>query len=416
MRKISKIRAAHIALTIGAVSVCSAVSVFSQGTPVTLSLVGSAELQKPMKVVIDAFEKKYPNIKVDMSFGDDASTVVRVGSGNPPDLFRVFPGNGSALSMVQLVNAGRLADLSDQSWVKRIPPPLAPVLKVDNKAYFFTPTQAVIGAVYNKQVFESLKLTVPRTWPQLLALCDTAKKAGVPAFALGAKDSWVGQLIDYALVPSLVYSGTPNFDELQATGKATFSNSGWKDALNKYKTMLESGCFNENPMGTGFEQQAKLVATGKTVAAVQLSLLVPRIQTDNPAATFGMFALPGADQASQLRVPVAPSSGLGVSAQSKNLTEARLFIAFMAQQTYINRYAELSGDLPIFSGGSIKINPVLTEMLPLIKAGKVNLFMDQRWPNADVQQAHLAGVQELLSGQASVSDVLKKMDDAYQKR
>jgi len=357
-----------------------------------------------------------PTIKVEMSFGDDASTVVRIGSGNPPDLFRVFPGNGSALSMVQLVNAGRLADLSDQSWVKRIPPSLTPVLKVNNKAYFFTPTQAVIGAVYNKQVFESLKLTVPHTWSQLMTLCDTAKKAGVPAFALGAKDSWVGQLIDYALVPSLVYSNTPDFDKLQAGGTATFSSSGWKEALNKYKMMLDRGCFNENPLGTGFEQQAKLVATGKTVAAVQLSLLVPRIQTDNPTATLGMFALPGGDRASQLRVPVAPSSGIGVSAQSKNLTEARLFIAFMAQQTSINRYAELSGDLPIFSGGSVKINPLLSGILPFVRAGKVNLFMDQSWPNADVQQAHLAGVQQLLSGQASATDVLKKMDDAYQKR
>jgi raffinose/stachyose/melibiose transport system substrate-binding protein len=40
-------------------------------------------------------------------------------------------------------------------------------------------------------------------------------------------------------------------------------------------------------------------------------------------------------------------------------------------------------------------------------------YPDQSWPNAQVQTVHNAVVQELFTGQASVADALKKMDDAY---
>jgi raffinose/stachyose/melibiose transport system substrate-binding protein len=39
--------------------------------------------------------------------------------------------------------------------------------------------------------------------------------------------------------------------------------------------------------------------------------------------------------------------------------------------------------------------------------------MHNRWPNARVQQVHLAGIQELLAGTAGIADVLARMDEAY---
>ncbi|MGN9821770.1 hypothetical protein ACTMUQ_41540 [Streptomyces sp. SD11] len=38
--------------------------------------------------------------------------------------------------------------------------------------------------------------------------------------------------------------------------------------------------------------------------------------------------------------------------------------------------------------------------------------MDQRWPNPEVQQAHFSAVQKLFSGDASVDEALKSMDEA----
>lgn len=42
--------------------------------------------------------------------------------------------------------------------------------------------------------------------------------------------------------------------------------------------------------------------------------------------------------------------------------------------------------------------------------------MDQRWPNAEVQPAHFAAVQDLLAGKTDVKGALGEMDKAYGKQ
>jgi raffinose/stachyose/melibiose transport system substrate-binding protein len=43
-------------------------------------------------------------------------------------------------------------------------------------------------------------------------------------------------------------------------------------------------------------------------------------------------------------------------------------------------------------------------------------FPDQLWPNPNVQNVHLTGVQDMFSGKAKPADVLAKMDEAYEKK
>jgi raffinose/stachyose/melibiose transport system substrate-binding protein len=41
--------------------------------------------------------------------------------------------------------------------------------------------------------------------------------------------------------------------------------------------------------------------------------------------------------------------------------------------------------------------------------------MDQLWPNAEVQQIHFAVVQQLFTGEITIDEALRSMDEAYQK-
>ena len=45
--------------------------------------------------------------------------------------------------------------------------------------------------------------------------------------------------------------------------------------------------------------------------------------------------------------------------------------------------------------------------LPYVKDNKAVPFMDQGWPNAKVQPAHFAGVQELLAGKTTIPKLLE---------
>jgi raffinose/stachyose/melibiose transport system substrate-binding protein len=383
----------------------------------SLRLVGVADQQKPL----DALTKAYGKVQFNASYAptDQVQTSVRtqLGAGNAPDILVVFPGNGSAMSMAQIAKANLLADLSDQEWTKKIPENFKPAFQSGGKTYFYSAGASVIGAIYNKKVFTDAGVTaMPTTWPEFLAACEKIKQSGKIPIALGAQTPWITQLITYALVPSTVYAKDPDFDKKMADGQASFAGSGWADALEMYLDLQKRGYFNDNPNGTTFEQQTSMVATGEAGMAIQVSAVLPDFRkAAKDADDLSMFPVPGADTADGGWIPAGIVVGLGVSARSKKLDQAKAFIEFLGEQKNLNAWAEAVACVPLVQDSSSKIDPALDAFLPYMKNDKAVPFMDQAWPNAEVQPAHFAAVQELLGGKTTIPEALKKLDDTYRK-
>jgi raffinose/stachyose/melibiose transport system substrate-binding protein len=386
------------------------------GTP-TLKVIGVADQQK----ALDELTKLYTAAKFNTSYAptDQVTTSLRaqLGAGNAPDVHVVYPGNGNSMAMVQIAQAGLLADLSSQQWTSVIPAGLKPAFQYQNKTFIYSAGSSVIGAIYNKKAFQKAGVQPPKTWTELLTVCEKLKKAGIVPIALGANTPWVTQLITYALVPSTVYAKNPQFDAQMAAGSATFASSGWKDAMNMYLELQQKGYFNPNPNGTTYEQQTSMVATGKAAMAVQVSAVLPdfRKAASNPD-DLGMFVFPGADTAADVWIPAGVVVGLGVSARGKHLDASKAFIEFLGKQENIDRWAEAVACIPLKRSATSKIDPVLSDFLPLIDANKAVPFMDQNWPNAEVQPVHFAVIQDLLAGKTTVDKGLAKMDQTYRKK
>ena len=62
------------------------------------------------------------------------------------------------------------------------------------------------------------------------------------------------------------------------------------------------------------------------------------------------------------------------------------------------------------------IDPMLEPFAPFLSENRTIPFMDQQWPNAKVQPAHFAGVQELVAGKTDVSGLLEQLDEAYKQK
>ncbi|MFJ2114711.1 extracellular solute-binding protein, partial [Streptomyces sp. NPDC087850] len=235
--------------------------------------------------------------------------------------------------------------------------------------------------------------------------------------ALGAQTPWVTQLISYALVPNAVYANSPGFDADMAAGRTTFADSGWADALGKYQELQRRGFFNDNPNGTTFEQQTALVASGRAAMAVQVSAVLSTFrQATRTPDDLGMFPFPGGEDPARNWIPAGIVVGLGVAAHAKHPDQAKRFIAFLGQQENIDRWATAVSAIPFKRSASTRTDPVLAGFLPIIDGGRAVPFMDQSWPNAEVQPAHFAAVQELLAGTEDVKGALGKMDTAYGKK
>ncbi|WP_336206359.1 extracellular solute-binding protein [Nonomuraea sp. LPB2021202275-12-8] len=385
-----------------------------------LKFIGVADQKTPMDEMVAAYQKVKPTVRLTTSFAptDQVQTSIRtqLGAGNAPDLHVVYPGSGSAMSMSQIAEAGLLADLSAQPWTQTIPTGFKPAFQVDGKTYLYSAGSSVIGAVYNKKAFEKAGIEAPpTTWSEFLAVCDKLKKAGVVPIALGAQTPWVTQLITYALVPSTVYAKDPTFDDKQLAGQTSFADSGWRQAMEMYLELQKRGFFNDKPNGTTFEQQTSMVATGKAAMAIQVSAVLPdfRKAASSPD-DLSMFPVPGADDAASVWIPAGVVVGLGAAARGKNVEEAKAFIDFLAKQENINAWAKAIAAIPLTQDAASTVDSAVQSFLPFTKDRAVP-FMDQRWPNAEVQPVHFAVIQELLAGDSTIDDALKKMDEAYKK-
>jgi raffinose/stachyose/melibiose transport system substrate-binding protein len=383
----------------------------------SLRLVAVADQQK----ALTELTKLYTKTKFTASYAptDQVQTSLRtqLGAGNGPDVHVVYPGNGSAMSMAQIAQAGLLADLSGQQWTQSIPANFKPAFQLQGKTFIYSAGSSVIGAIYNKKVFEQAGVEPPKTWSELLDVCAKIKKAGKIPIALGAQTPWVTQLITYALVPSTVYAKNPQFDSQMQAGSASFAQSGWREAFTMYLELQKRGFLNDNPNGTTFEQQTSMVATGKAAMAVQVSAVLPDFR--KAAATpddLSMFPFPGADAEKDVWIPAGVVVGLGVSARSRNADAAKAFIEFLGRPENIDRWAQAVACIPLKRSASSKIDPVLEPFLPLIEGNRAVPFMDQAWPNAEVQPTHFAVVQELLAGKTTVDKGLAKLDEIYRKK
>ena len=130
-----------------------------------------------------------------------------------------------------------------------------------------------------------------------------------------------------------------------------------------------------------------------------------------------MFPLPGARRRRRrCGSRPASSSASGAGAKGKNAEEAKAFIDFLGKQENINAWAKADRRDPAHPGRELhRSTRSLESFLPYHQGQRAVPFMDQRWPNAEVQPTHFAVVQELLGGQDHDRRALKKMDEAYRK-
>ncbi|MFE3315387.1 extracellular solute-binding protein [Embleya sp. NPDC059213] len=208
----------------------------------------------------------------------------------------------------------------------------------------------------------------------------------------------------------------PDFDARMAAGQATFAGSGWASAFTKYREMQDRGCFNADPVGTSLTAASGQFLAGKSVGFVMTTSAANSVAKAAPGTKIASFPLPASDVVAENRVPVAPSSGLAVNARSGHKAAAIKFLDFLARPEVMSAYARTADVPPLLTGVEYVPSPVQAVVVQAPAQGNTSPWPDQHWPNTQVQQAHFAGVQELLTGRASVNSVLANMDKEYRRK
>ncbi|WP_150253113.1 ABC transporter substrate-binding protein [Nocardiopsis deserti] len=403
---------------LAAVAALTSCSADSAGPADGLTVSANSTDRVPMDAVVAAFQEANPDTEVTVTYADtdqlQSTLRTQLSSGTAPDVFTVWPGNGNPAALQLLAPSGYLADLSDAEFASRIPEGDRPVTEFEGVTHIVPVTYSGIGVIYSQEALEGLGAEAPTTWSELIDLCGTARDEGMSLLALGNQTPWVTQLVTYALAATTVYSDNPDFDERMAAGEASFADSEWRTAMEKYLEMEEEGCFNDDPLGTSYEASISSVVQGNSVGLVQVATTLSQVQAEIGDAELGMFALPATDDAEETLMPGSVSAAYGVNAETERMEEAMAFVDFLASDEGQDIYATEGGTLTALPNEDREIDPALTTLTDFQSDGRTVPFMDQRWPNPRVQQTHFTVIQQLFAGDITVDDALAEMDAAYQ--
>jgi raffinose/stachyose/melibiose transport system substrate-binding protein len=382
----------------------------------TLKVASQTEVKGGGEAIIKAYQAARPEVKIQASYAGETQYDPQIkaqlaGSGGP-DVFLAFAGTGNPVSVGQLEAAGAILDLSDQPWVDDIPESMRSEVTFDGKTYLYPLGYDPMGIVIDRRVWEENGVEVPTTFSDLLASCDVWRQKGLEPIAVGMKESFVPQFITYALIASTVYRENPDFDAQQAEGESTFSDSGWKDALDRYVELEEAGCFNEGYNGTSYDEMLNMVTSGKAAMTVTVSASLGAMRESNPDAQIEMVPFPTTDNPEDNWVGSGVFAGYAVNADTGNEATALDFLEFINTPEMSAEFQAAAGAVPL---GANPDAPGLEAVIEVIQDGRTGPFPDHFWPNPDVQATHNAVVQQIFTGQTSIEEALEQLDAAYAK-
>lgn len=405
-----------------AIAGCSAGgdSAGSGGTStITLGIQTETNDNKPYAAVVAAFEEANPDVKVEIeetpldSYANVLKTQLQGGGG--PDVFYGSPGTGNANALLSLADQGLVLDITGESWAEEAVPENAQSLFYLDDALYAIPVDLVpVGVVANETGYEELSLSYPATIDEILDNCPTTAAADKSFWILPAATPPANALLALNIASGLVYAENPEWNSDRAAGDTTFADSaGWQETLDLIVEMNEKGCFQEGATGMTNETSFPLLAQGLALNAAAPGSAALEFGQLNPDITWAVHPFPGPTE-DDTRAYASPSNGLAINANTDGADASRALLEFFASEEGQNLFAEKNGTVSLATSSD---SPLPDEYAPLqpYLADEAKFFplANLDWPNGDVFTALGEGVQGLLTGQATVDDVLANMDSAW---
>jgi raffinose/stachyose/melibiose transport system substrate-binding protein len=380
------------------------------------------------------FAAQHPGTTVQFSFYslDDMNdkTQLALNGPNPPDLI-YSPPRGPGLPAY--VRAGRLLDLSAEAqrrgWASQLRPGLLSGYNAvldgngtgrDAGHIYAVPYMLAADAVlYNKDIFLTLHLGVPRTVAQFLALLPRLKGAGYTPIGFGNQDGWTGdawyitllnaQLGPTALQPALRLSPSFSFAAppfLQAA--ATLQ--GWAKA--DYFSNRFGGLDPQDAVEAFFDQGTTAMQLISSTEASQV--LASWSDDDSKAKDIGVFAFPSVRAGRPPVVVQDGYSGWAIPRASRHSATALDFIDF-ATSASTAKTLLAHGLIPahrVDAGTAEAVAPFQRDYLTALAIASPGVFVDAA-PIPNFLATMEAQIQLLLQGKETPAALAQSLQQAY---
>lgn len=390
----------------------TAVNTAVADTPATLTLFSATGLETYEQGLADAFQAKYPKIKVKLRVEADNNynTVLPrlLASDSAPDL-------AAPSDLLGGVKDNLLTNLDayDKAygWSDKVPASALAPGRVSNGvigsgSLYQAGGSAgpLVGVFYNKELAAKVGMkTVPTSVSELEAVMAKAKKSGITPIVASNQDGLIGHLYNLLLgdymgaqkLSDIVYHKPGAILDTPAAVKATETLQKW----------IKAGFFASDVNALNQEASYGQFTGGKGLLFFQGSWITQTIDK-NFKGKYGVFPMPPATEGGQYAGMTSNTLAFSIAARSKNKDAAALFLDFLttpeaAKVAVDNGYAAVTADAektatPSLSGTSTEqiqtgyatiaadngfdswlqnsapaVNTKLTQQLQLLVSGKV---------------------------------------------
>ena len=386
---------------------------------------------------ISAFNKQYPNIKVNYKLVNISDWVAALrpalASGQGPDVFDVQPGayvtefNSFAEDLTPLAEKALGSD-----WKSMVAPIGISGLMSGNKLTSMSVGSTFAGMLWiNENIFKKYNLTAPTNLTDWEHVCQVLKQNKVGCFVQGAAQEG----FDQDTLQSIANSVQPGLWTKASTGDAKWNDPGIVKTLSIWKELFTGGImqsgavgYQQYPdanndfltgkyamvmMGTWYTQYATVKAMTAALSAAGVSGAKPF-----PIQPIAFPDVAGAGNSSEMYGD--SDFGLAVSTKTKNKAAAEAFVAWVTTTTAGQQVvADQLDDLPALKSVQPNFNAIqlvdpASQTAPVqalvTKVGSVNEPREALL-GSDVQTAILAAATSVATGSASpqaAADTLQK--------
>ncbi len=303
---------------------------------ITLTFMASQDWVQDAELALAQKFTEQTGIKVDYQIvpSDQYPNLLqtKLNSGECTDIFCSQAGR---FDIVTTLNVAKNAvDLTAEPWVATMEATAATEVTADGKVYGqpMQDTSAVWAIAYNKKIFSSLNLSIPKTWAEFTAVCDAVKASGVTPIYEPVSDGW-HHVLWFAEMGAAYDKAEPGLvDALNNNTKKLADSAIMKTAVDEIKEMADKGYWGDNYMADVYADQPAKMASGEyamTVANQGLPQQVADLNAGLTADDIGFFVIPLADNQMLNVNPVGPTRF--IYSGSANVEAAKQYLAFLAQ-------------------------------------------------------------------------------------
>jgi alpha-glucoside transport system substrate-binding protein len=367
------------------------------------------------RAVIAAFNKSYPNVKVDYaSAGDNLPTVLAtsISGGNPPDMADIAqPG-----LIQQFVNRGALKPIpyASADMKANFSPAWNELGTFNGKLYgvvFKASNKSTVW--YDTSAFGDAGVNPPSTWSELLTDAKTLRSSGIRAYSIAGADGWT--LTDLFENIYLRQAGATKYKELSDHSIA-WTDPSVKKALKTVAQVLgdTSNIYGgtAGALQTDFPTSVNHVLQQPAKAALLFEGdFVPGVATD--AKGYGEFAFP-----SVAGSPPAVEIGGDTMVTFRDTPAIRAFVRFLTTPQAATAWARRGGFATGNEKMSTRVYPdAITRKTaaPVAHASSVVFDMSDEQPaafGATVGQGEWGIFQDFLRHPGNVNSIAQRLETA----